>query len=33
MLVKISLEGNCDTFTAAYIDNLTAAAPIDQLKK
>ena len=33
MLVEISLQGNYNTFTAVYADGLTAARPIDQLKK
>ena len=33
MLVEISLQGNYNTFTAAYADDLTAAGPIDQLYK
>ena len=33
MLVEISLQGNYNTFTAAYTDDLTAAGPIDHLKK
>ena len=31
MLVEISLQGNYNTFIAAYADYLTAAGPIDQL--
>ena len=33
MLVEISLQRNNNAFTAAYNDDLTAAGPIDQLKK
>ena len=33
MLVEISLQGSYNTFTVAYADDLTAARPIDQLKK
>ena len=33
MLVEISLQGNYNIFTATYADDLTAARPIDQLKK
>ena len=33
MLVEISLQGNYNTFTAAYTDDLTSAGPIDHIKK
>ena len=33
MSVEIRLQGNYNTFTAAYADDLTAVEPIDQLKK
>ena len=33
MLVEISLQGNYNTFTTTFADNLTAAGQIDQLKK
>ena len=33
ILVETRLQRNCNTFTAAYADDLTAAGPIDQLKK
>ena len=33
MLVEISLQRNCNTFTTAYANDLTAAGPIDKLKK
>ena len=33
MLMEISLQGNYNTFTAAYADDLTATGPIHQLNK
>ena len=33
MLVEIILHGNCNTFTAAYAEDLNAARTIYQLKK
>lgn len=33
MLVESSLQGNCNTFTAAYANELIAAGLIDQLMK
>ena len=32
MVVEISLQGNCNTFTAVYVDDLTAAGSFDQLR-
>ena len=33
MLVEISLQRNCNTFTTAYANDLTAAGPIDKFKE
>ena len=33
MLLETSLQGNYNAFIAAHVDDLTATAPIDQLKK
>ena len=33
MLVEISLQKIYNIFTAAYVDHLTAAGPVDQLQK